>query len=178
MNFIHTVVRTWYGQTPLQHSICICSLNIPPQSPKETMCCIKARVLDLGSKDSIMPHVTMSSRDVQGLLFQNWKNPSVLLSLAAMTAEMKEWLELKNVYLVHSSFTRCKLLQLILQIKQDSESIFLHRSHWGRQCEKWNLPSVMARGQHSTNQTWEQSTGRWEPGTATTECYQTWTVWL
>lgn len=52
----------------------------------------------------------------------------MLLSLAAITAEVKEeWLGLnKNIYRVCSSFTRCKLLQLILQIKQDSESICLH----------------------------------------------------
>lgn len=50
----------------------------------------------------------------------------MLLSLAAMTAEMKEWLGLKNIYLMCSSFTRCKLLQLILQIQQDSEYICLH----------------------------------------------------
>lgn len=44
----------------------------------------------------------------------------MLLSLATTTAEMKEeWLGLyKNIYPVCSSFTRCKLLQLILQIKQ------------------------------------------------------------
>lgn len=95
--------------------------------------------------------------------FKTEKKLSMLLSLAAMTAEMKEeWLGLnKNVYLMCSSLIRRKLLQLILQIKQDSESIFLHWSHWGSQCEKWNVPSGMARGQHSTNQTQDQGTGRW-----------------
>lgn len=100
-------------------------------------------------------------------------------SAAAMTAGIKEeWLGLdKNIYLVCSSFTRCTLLQFILQIKYDSESIFLDWSHWGSQRDKLNLTSVNPReGQRSANQTPNHGTGRWEPDTARAERYQTWTA--